>query len=343
MLTPVGKVLFAVALFTACQDATPNQTPDGGTANQPDGGSAHGVARVEIAPVSALLTTVGQTRSLVARVFDGQGVEVEVVVTWSSSRPDDVGVDLHGQLVANRIGSAQIFAEAGGVHSPPALVVVAEPAAGALLVTDAQVVAVEPPVLAAGEVPGVGTQYDVRLTGVSPAPAPGTVLLASETAPVVGRVISTRSESGVLVVTLALAPLYEVLSAYHLDLSIELAPYAVTVLEDEPGLRAGSGQERLAPDTSPIQPFKALDCTGSAAASLFKKTIDLGIENKLKLTIKNDKDAGTPPTYSKVAWEARWRSPEPSRSGSTPPCRRPGRVWPRSRWICPSLAGSPCW
>ena len=180
--------------------------------------------------------------------------------------------------------------------------VVAEPAPGALLVTDAQVFAVEPPVLAAGEVPGVGTQYDVRLTGVSPAPAPGTVVLASETAAVAGRVVSTRDESGVLVVTLALAPLYEVLSAYHLDLSIDLAPYAVKVVEGLPELRAGAGaSSKVAPDTSPIQPFKALECTGSVGASLFKKTIDLGIENKLQLQIKDDKDAGNPPTYSKVA------------------------------------------
>ena len=299
------SVLLAVFLLDACKAAAPDQPADGGSAIQPtdagalpatpDAGSAHGILRVQISPVSALLTTIGQTRALTARAIDAQGADVAVPVAWSSSSSDDVAVDAAGQLTAMRIGSAQIFAEAEGVRSAPALIVVAEPAPGAVLVTDSQVVSVEPPVLAEGEVPGVGTQYDVRLTGVAPAPQPGTVILASETAPVAGRVVSARDDGGVLVVTLALASLPDVFSAYHLDLSIDLAPYEVTAVAPATALA------KVPADESPIKPFEALGCTGSLAASIFTKMITLGIENELKLVIKDDKDAGNPPKYSKLA------------------------------------------
>lgn len=291
------SALVAVALLSACTAAAPAQpAPDGGAPILTvDAGSAHGILRVEISPVSVLLTTVGQTRALTARAVDAGGAAVAVPIAWSSSSSDDVAVDAAGQLTANRLGSAQIFAEADGVRSAPALVVVAEPAFGALLVTDSQVISVEPPVLAEGEVPGVGTQYDVRLVGVAPAPQPGTVILASETAPVAGRVVSTRDDGGVLVATVALASLPDVFSAYHLDLSIDLAPYEVTAVAP------AAPVAKVLPDESPIKPFEALGCTGSLAASIFTKMITLGIENELKLVIKDDKDAGNPPKYSKLA------------------------------------------
>jgi hypothetical protein len=292
------SAVLAASLLTACK---------GASSSQQGGGQA--VARVEIAPVAVLLTTVGQTRILGAKAFDAQGGEVTSAVAWSSSRPDDVSVGPDGSLVAKRLGSAQIFATAGGIQSPPALVVVAQPAPGALLVTDAQVVSVAPPVLAAGEVPGVGTRYEVRLTGVTPAPATGTVVLGSETAPVAGRVVSTRVDAGALVVTLALAPLYEVLDAYHLDLSIDLAPYQVIAATAATGLRAWSGQRSLEAGAPPladvvpklVEPFKPADCTGGFTVSMFKKNVGLGIENGLHLVVKDDKDPGNPPSYSKLA------------------------------------------
>jgi len=100
-----GLVLLAASPFPACK----------GTSSSQGGGQS--VARVETAPVAVLLTTVGQTRVLGAKAFDAQGGEAKAAVTWSSSRPDDVAVGLDG--------------------SP---VVVAQPAPGAVLVTDVQVV-----------------------------------------------------------------------------------------------------------------------------------------------------------------------------------------------------------
>ena len=128
---------------------------------------------------AALLTGIGQSRRLVARATDERGAPVSAAVTWSSSAPNDVGVDATGLIEARAIGSAMIFAESGGIRSAPVFVVVAEPRPGALLVRDAQVLAVVPPTgLAASEVPGVGTRYDVRLTGVA-TPSTGTVVLAT--------------------------------------------------------------------------------------------------------------------------------------------------------------------
>ena len=136
-----------------------------------------------------------------------------------------MSVDAGGRLQANAVGSAQIVAEASGGKSAPTLVVVATPQAGALLVTDAQVMSVGAPLAVDPSVPpDAGTRYEVTLQGVA-APANGTVVLAAETAPVAGKVVATRAEAGDLVVTLAIAPLDQLFAAYDIDWNIDLSGF----------------------------------------------------------------------------------------------------------------------
>ena len=268
------------------------------------------VGSVVIDKPSVFLSASGQSAQLSAQTLDPQGAPSAAAVSWTSSAPDKVSVDAAGQLVARAIGSAQIFAAAAGVRSAPTLVIVAEPKPGALLVTDAQVVSVGPPLrLAAGAPAGVGTEYEVTLQGVA-APAPGTVVLAAETAPVAGKVVSTRQEAAGLVVTLALAPLYQLFSDYDIRLTIELADFA---LEDMPAgsalttqraawnaARTGTARALAAArplDVAALEPFKQLKCEASIKPQLGDPPIQLSPDAKLTLVLDDR------PGYSKHALE----------------------------------------
>src|SRR6266850_3989749 len=141
------------------------------------------VASIAITPGALLLSGVGEARVLSAEALDAKGQPVHASLTWSSSAPAQISVDATGKVTARAIGSAQIFAHSSDVRSPPVLVMAAEPKQGALLVADAQVVSVgEPKNLAAGEAPGIGALYEVRLRGLAAPPAAGTIVLAAETA-----------------------------------------------------------------------------------------------------------------------------------------------------------------
>lgn len=268
------------------------------------------VGSVVIDKPSVFLTASGQSAQLTAQTFDPQGAPSAGTVSWTSSAPDKVSVDAAGQLVARAIGSAQIFAVSAGVRSAPTLVIVAEPKPGALLVTDAQVVSVGPPLrLAAGASPGVGTEYEVTLQGVAaPAPAPGTVVLAAETAPVAGKVVATRQEAAGLVVTLAIAPLYQLFSAYNIALTLDLSAFAIEAVPDRTTRatlsalwNAGRGGKAhalaRARPLAALEPFKAFDCDASIKPQLVAAPIQLSFENKLQLVLDDR------PGYSKHALE----------------------------------------
>jgi hypothetical protein len=263
--------------------------------------------RVVIDQASVLLPGSGESAQLTAQILDPQGSPLPGTITWRSSAPDRVSVDATGKVTAAAIGSAQIFAESGGLRSAPTLAFVASPAAGALLLTDDQVVSVGQPLnLPPGEAPGVGTEYEVTLTGVT-APSTGTVILGAETAPVAGTVVSTRQESGQTVVTVAIAPLYQLFTDYDIALSIDLSVF--------PAVAVPTGSSRLSPsatwnaerrrppsgaararddDLSPFQKFK---CDAGAEAHLASTSVTLGLENELTLVLDDR------PGYSKHALE----------------------------------------
>lgn len=261
------------------------------------------VGRVVIDKPSVLLPGSGQSAQLLAQVLDPQGAPSFGGVTWTSSAPDKVSVDTAGRLVALAIGSAQVFAQAAGVRSAPTLVIVAQPQAGALLVTDAQVVSVGPPLrVAPGTVPGVGAEYEVTLQGVA-APAPGTLVIAAEMAPVAGKVVATRQESAGLVVTLALAPLYQLFSDYDIRFDIDLSAFDFeAVTNRSAAAKAAQATRATGAVWTPAQgkrtlaaarplaffaPFKAWDCVREIEGSLASRTIQLSLDNKLHLVLED--------------------------------------------------------
>jgi hypothetical protein len=294
-------LLLVTALGVGCHGSE-------GGGGKPDGGGP-GIVRVEVTPGSILLGAAGATHALTAHAFNAQNVEVQTPFTWTSSHPDQVTVDSSGKLTGMAIGSAQITAAAGGVTSAATTVLVAEPAPGAVMVTDAQVVSVgpvtfTPPGDGQG---GVGTRYEVRLKGVTPAPAVGTILLASEAAQVAGKVMSTRDESGTLVATVEIRPLYEVLGRYSIDWDLDVAPYGGADVLAAPAASSGSEAEARSGDLGHRTPadvllkqFNTVDCDGTVDAKLASKKVSLGPTSSLHWVVQETRpDPGQPPSYSK--------------------------------------------
>jgi hypothetical protein len=117
---------------------------------------------VDVTPAAVLLIEVGASRRLTALAFDAAGNPSGGSATWTTNDPATVEIAADGTLTARALGSAQITASVDGVTSAPTLVVVATPAAGAILVSDEQIVG-EPAVADAD----AGT-FRVTLNGLSP-------------------------------------------------------------------------------------------------------------------------------------------------------------------------------
>lgn len=215
-----GAVL---ALAIACGD---------GTGPGPIGGA---VQRLAIVPGALLLTAPGDTVSLrvVGIEADGDTISLADAVTWQSSQPGMVAVSDVGVATAGAFGSSVITAQSGALTSAPVLALVAQPAGGALLVSDAQVVGDIVPVdpLAPYE---PGWEYRVRLRGVSP--VVGQVVLASGGAPVGGRVVSVSPAGGDNDVVLELLPLSGMFENLSVNVQLSLDDAA---LAEPQVLRAG--------------------------------------------------------------------------------------------------------
>lgn len=74
-----------------------------------------------VTPSSATLTQMGETVLLSAQVSDAAGQKIDAEFSWQSSRPNQLEVDQTGQVMALGGGSAEIWAEASGVESPPSM------------------------------------------------------------------------------------------------------------------------------------------------------------------------------------------------------------------------------
>lgn len=261
------------------------------------------VGSVVIGKAAVLLSGSGQSAQLTARIFDPAGVASGGTVTWTSSAPGKVSVDATGRLLAHAIGSAQIVAQAGGVRSAPTIVSVAEPQAGALLLTDGQVVSVGPPLrLGPGEVPQIGTEFEVTVQGVT-APPVGTVVLATETAPVAGKMVASRQSGAGLVLTIAIAPLYQLFRDYNISIALDLSAFPLEGLSapSAPSAvwnasRRDRGQGIAAAPATVAAPF-AFECEASIKPQLLGTPISLSLDNRLSL-ILDDR-----PGHSKHALE----------------------------------------
>lgn len=175
------------------------------------------LTRIEIAPISVLLTVAGQTHAFTAQGFDQNNQAFQTAFTWVSSNPSAVSVNNMGEASALiSLGSAQLRAKVGDLESPPVSVIIAQPAPGAILVSDAQVL-IGPEPLDPDHALELGAQSKLTLTGVSGL-APGTILLASEAKPVGGRVVSvTDAGNGKLEVILEAVTLPEMLAHYSIE------------------------------------------------------------------------------------------------------------------------------
>ena len=300
-------LLLAMSLAACGGGGSGVTDPPATPSTDPPANPAAAATSVTIDKPLAFFSVNGQSMQLAAQPLDAQGAVVPGVVSWTSSAPDRIAVDASGRVVALATGSAQIVAQVGAVRSAPTLAIVALPQPGAVLLTDAQVVSVGPPLgLAPGDAPGVGTQYEVTLRGVA-APAPGTAMLGIETAPIAGKVVATRQEAAGLIVTLAIAPLYQLLRDYDLNFDIDLSTLPFEAVPDpatpvvkgapvwvaaQPGRARALAQRQALED---FKPFRAFKCDPSIDAKLPAKAINLTLDNQLTLLL-NDR-----PGYTKHA------------------------------------------
>jgi hypothetical protein len=80
--------------------------------------------RIAVAPNTAIVTSVGDTRQFTARVVDDRGNEmVGAAVSWSSSDPGVASVDASGLATATGTGTASIRATADGLTGSGSLIV----------------------------------------------------------------------------------------------------------------------------------------------------------------------------------------------------------------------------
>lgn len=262
-------------------------------------------ATVEVDKSASLMTSLGQSMLISAQPVDGQGAPVAGSITWESSSPAAVSVDAAGRITANALGSAMVFATANGVRSQPVFVIVAEPRPGTLMLEDSQVVAVGGPLNVAPDAPaGVGTRYEVTVTGVAPAPAPGTVVLASGDAAVAGKVVSSRSDAGNLVLTLEVGALPDMLARYDIDWHIDLSTVPVDPIEFDGTLSPSSAQSKASRKTqSAIRSRVGLfDCDGEFSANLASARATLTPLVAAHFDIKSNRlDPNDPPGYAKLA------------------------------------------
>lgn len=203
--------VFLLLLLVGCGSPNPPNPPD-----PPDPPETQ-ISRLDITPGGLLLTATEPSQTLEVQAFDQNGQAVEATVSWSSSDPSVVSVSADGLVTAQRdLGSARITAQGEGIQAS-ILAVIAQPVAGAVLVTDEQIVGEAQPVDTTAQF-GVGFQYRVTLQGVA-APSVGAILLASGEKPVAGKVVAVNGNT----VTLEMVPIDEVFAKLDINESFDLS------------------------------------------------------------------------------------------------------------------------
>ena len=298
----VGTLAFLV-LSGACGggETSPADSVDAGPVTDVDARPT-AVVRVKISPAALLFTAAGQEHVLVAEALDIAGQPIAGAVTWTSSDPAQVTVSADGMVRSVvGIGSAQVFAEVEGVRSPLLQVIVVEAKAGAVLVTDAQVVEVGTMTLIPGAEPEAGGEYEVKLRGV-PAPDVGTVVMASEGAKVGGTVVGSRVEGDLTIVRLRFTRFSDLLDRYSLSLRWRLEDLEMT--NDDGSPLATNLLPGVATKPEGKFPPSPLSCTATAAAKLSKNVVELSLEKKGELTYVDSKDDPTlPPKFSQLRYQ----------------------------------------
>jgi hypothetical protein len=236
----------------------------GGSSGGGGGGTDPKVASVEIQQTGLMLTEMGASRQLTAKAYDAQRNVLDVPITWSSTTASEIAIDGTGKVTARvQNGSSQIVAQAGGVKSAPLLVAVTVLPAGAITLTDAQIVG-DPVETDPNALPSFNNTYQVVLTGISP-PAIGVLLINTESKPVAGRVVAVDSSSGQTTVTLALVSLREMFPNLTINQVIDLSQAPVSIA---PEIAAAYNVQRtgnthtFTPKTSGSMPIAAAALRG---------------------------------------------------------------------------------
>lgn len=148
--------LLSLALAAACGDGVTDGSPGGNPGGNPPPDTTPIVASVEITPGTLQLPVQG-TRALSATVRTQTGREITGrVLSWTSSDPEVVRVDINGNATALKVGTAVITAALEGRQGQSTIEVVAP--AGPPAVHSVQVQGD-----AAGLEPGVSQMLTVRL------------------------------------------------------------------------------------------------------------------------------------------------------------------------------------
>jgi hypothetical protein len=93
------------------------------------------LASIVAAPDTVLLTGIGDSATLVAEGFDGDGEPLAIEATWESLTPDTLEVSGDGTVTSlGSLGSGQVIARADGVASAPVFVLLAQPMDWAVLI-----------------------------------------------------------------------------------------------------------------------------------------------------------------------------------------------------------------
>lgn len=281
-------LLFALVVLAACGGGGP-------------GGNQTAIVKIEITPNTLIFSAKDQSQQLSAKAYDAQGKVIDTTFEWRSSATTLVSVDSTGKVQAvSEVGSAQIIVQAEGVASAPALIAVVETKPGTVMVSDEQVIEIgNPSNLTPNGFPGVGTLYDVRLKGVTP-PEAGTIVLASETKAVAGKVVSSQQQGEEVTVRLEVVALPDLLNRYDLDWNIDLRGYEL--VDDESVQNQRSTNGGLTPLAKVTGLNGALKCEAGIETYLSQKTVSLSLNNNATLVVKSKKfEDNVQDGYSKVA------------------------------------------
>jgi hypothetical protein len=254
-------LIVSVLTLVACGGNTPEPTPESFT--------------IQITPGAALLTKSGETKALTAKVLNSSGNAVDKPITWRSSNPNDVQISSDGVITALKdLGSSQITASVGAVQSDAAVVTIAQPITGAVLVPDADIVSALPIALDPTTIGEMGSRYVVQIKN---APTVGSLLISSEGKAVAGKVVAVAETNGVFDVTLELVPLHELFRSVSVQINQPIDTVAT--------LESAAKQSRVTGEFDAPFGFKCkVEATGiSNGEGLWKVSPDVKIEPKLQI------------------------------------------------------------
>lgn len=245
--------------------------------------SGEAPARIEIVPAAALLTAAGAVQKFEARALDAQGAPTAAQIMWRSNDPATLSIDAAGLATAGSdVGSAQLIAEADGVESEPALVLIAAPIGSPVLLADSQIVS-DPAAVDPDAAYEPGWQYRVRVQNASP--AIGDLVLGTGERPLAGRVVATSAAGAQTELTVELVALDELFSDLRIDETIPL----IDMPGGAPGPRRTADLPAYAAAAGDTFMIAGFTCTASVdAPSLELPAPTIDIKPRLALDLVYD-------------------------------------------------------